>query len=207
MNQIVIEKLSKRYSKNFVFKDIDLKIDSRKYNFLVGDNGTGKSTFIKCIIGEVKYSGNINKKNLKVAYAPEKITLPDYINVSNFLFLLLKTNNKNYSIANNNIQYYLKVFSLEKYAKTPICKLSQGTRQKIIIIQTLMTNGDIYIFDEPLTGLDENSKKCFLLELKRIKSENKIIIISTHRLDAYRFRSKNVINFPLGGNSNDSTSS
>lgn len=180
-----------------VFKNVDLIIDSQKYNFLVGQNGTGKSTFIKCLLGEVKYDGTIDLSNLKIAYAPERINLPDYISVTNFLTLLARIDDHNLASIKGKIKYYLKNFNLEQYEKIPICKLSQGNRQKIILIQALMTEGDIYIFDEPLTGLDENSQKVFIEELKKKKSEKKLIIISTHRLDSYKLRNKNIIQFPL----------
>lgn len=197
MIQISIENLAKKYRRMVVFKDVDLVIDSEKYNFLVGPNGTGKSTFIKCLLGEVKYSGIINISKSRIAYAPERINLPDYISVINFLILLARIDNHNLSAIREKIMYYLKNFNLEQYEKVPICKLSQGNRQKIILIQALMTEGDIYIFDEPLTGLDENSQRVFIQELKKKKSEKKLIIISTHRLDSYKFRSKNIIHFPL----------
>lgn len=203
MNEIVIENLSKRYRRTFIFKGVNLILDSNKYNFLVGSNGTGKSTFIKCLLGEVKYEGVIEIQNKIIAYAPERINLPDYVSVSNFLLLLSRITNKEISLNKEKMNYYIKHFFLEPYVKMPICKLSQGNRQKLILIQALMTEGDIYIFDEPLTGLDETSQKAFLNELRIKKNQQKMIIISTHRLDAYRFRNKNIIHFPLGGAIND----
>lgn len=197
MIQISIENLAKKYRRMVVFKNVDLVIDSKKYNFLVGQNGTGKSTFIKCLLGEVKYDGIINLSNLRISYAPERINLPDYISVINFLTLLAKIDDYNLATIREKIKYYLKNFDLEQYKKMPLCKLSQGNRQKVILIQALMMEGDIYIFDEPLTGLDENSQNVFIQELKKKKSEKKLIIISTHRLDSYKFRSKNIIHFPL----------
>lgn len=203
MNEIVIENLSKRYRRTFIFKGVNLTLDSNKYNFLVGSNGTGKSTFIKCLLGEVKYEGVIETKNQIIAYSPERINLPDYVSVSNFLLLLSRITNKEISLNKEKMNYYIKHFFLEPYVKMPICKLSQGNRQKLILIQALMTEGDIYIFDEPLTGLDETSQKAFLNELRIKKNQQKMIIISTHRLDAYRFRNKNIIHFPLEGVIND----
>ncbi len=203
MNEIIIENLSKRYRRTFIFKGVNLTLDSKKYNFLVGSNGTGKSTFIKCLLGEVKYDGLIETKNQVIAYAPERITLPDYVSVSNFLLLLSRITNKKVSENKEKMDYYIKLFFLGPYIKMPICKLSQGNRQKLILIQALMTEGDVYIFDEPLTGLDETSQKAFLKELRIKKNQQKMIIISTHRLEEYRFRNKNIIHFPLEGVADD----
>lgn len=197
MTTISIENLAKKYRSTTIFKDVDLVIDSQKYNFLVGQNGTGKSTFIKCLLGEVKYDGIIKLSNSRIAYAPERVNLPDYISVVNFLTLIGRIDDYSLVSIKEKIKYYLKNFSLEQYEKMPIYKLSQGNRQKIILIQALMTEGDIYIFDEPLNGLDETSQKVFIQELKKKKRKNKLIIISTHRLDSYKFRNKNIIQFPL----------
>lgn len=203
MKQIRIERLMKKYRQVIIFQDIDLVIDNQKYNFLVGGNGTGKSTFIHCLLGEVKYDGKIDIGESSIAYVPERMHLPDYISVSNFLVLLARLNHNHISSIYDKVKYYLKLFSLEIYEHKPICKLSQGNRQKVILIQALMKDSDIYIFDEPLTGLDIHSQKVFLDELRKKKNQDKLIIVSTHRIENYKYRNKNIIQFPLEGRPND----
>ena len=196
MKQIRIERLMKKYRQVIIFQDIDLVIDNQKYNFLVGGNGTGKSTFIHCLLGEVKYDGKIDIGESSIAYVPERMHLPDYISVSNFLVLLARLDHNHISSIYDKVKYYLKLFSLEIYEHKPICKLSQGNRQKVILIQALMKDSDIYIFDEPLTGLDIHSQKVFLDELRKKKNQDKLIIVSTHRIENYKYRNKNIIQFP-----------
>lgn len=203
MKQIRIERLMKKYRQVIIFQDIDLVIDNQKYNFLVGGNGTGKSTFIHCLLGEVKYDGKIDIGESSIAYVPERMHLPDYISVSNFLVLLARLDHNYISSIYDKVKYYLKLFSLEIYEHKPICKLSQGNRQKVILIQALMRDSDIYIFDEPLTGLDIHSQKVFLDELRKKKNQDKLIIVSTHRIENYKYRNKNIIQFPLERRPND----
>ncbi len=203
MKQIRIERLMKKYRQVIIFQDIDLVIDNQKYNFLVGGNGTGKSTFIHCLLGEVKYDGKIDIGESSIAYVPERMHLPDYISVSNFLVLLARLDHNHISSIYDKVKYYLKLFSLEIYEHKPICKLSQGNRQKVILIQALMKDSDIYIFDEPLTGLDIHSQKVFLDELRKKKNQDKLIIVSTHRIENYKYRNKNIIQFPLERRPND----
>lgn len=203
MKQIRIERLMKKYRQVIIFQDIDLVIDNQKYNFLVGGNGTGKSTFIHCLLGEVKYDGKIDIGESSIAYVPERMHLPDYISVSNFLVLLARLDHNHISSIYDKVKYYLKLFSLEIYERKPICKLSQGNRQKVILIQALMKDSDIYIFDEPLTGLDIHSQKVFLDELRKKKNQDKLIIVSTHRIENYKYRNKNIIQFPLERRPND----
>ena len=72
-------------------------------------------------------------------------------------------------------------------------KLSKGNRQKVNLIQALLGESDIYIFDEPLSGLDDITKDVFIDEVKRLRKNSKLIVISTHYLKDYRFRIRNII--------------
>lgn len=197
MCQLVINKLSKSYGKNTVINNLSCTLESKNYIFLIGENGTGKSTLIKCLLGYTSYQGEIIKDELKFSYAPEKISLPDYITVYNLLLLLATSKKLKYQIANQKINEYLNHFAIQKYRNTPICKLSKGTKQKVILIQTLIDEADVYIFDEPLSGLDEMSRKCFIEQLKKLKHKEKLIIISTHHINDYKFRYKKIIEFPI----------
>lgn len=198
MCQIRIRNLKKSYKRHCIFEYVHLDLDNRMYHFLIGANGTGKSTFIKCILEEVKYSGIIQKSSQSIAYVPEKIILPDYVLVRHYLYWMGKIQYQNDSQLKEKILEYLHRFEIENYADVPICQLSQGTRQKVILIQALISDADIYIFDEPLRGLDEYSKKCFIEEIRKLKRKDKLIMISTHALEQYHVRKKHIISFPLG---------
>ena len=98
---------------------------------------------IKCILGEVKYEGLIDKNNLNIAYAPEQLILPEYITVYNFLKLLGLTKNHQKQNIDDDINYYLKCFDILEYRNRLIHQLSKGTKQKILLIQTFMSEADI----------------------------------------------------------------
>lgn len=197
MSVVLINNLTKKYGKNIIFENITINLNSNDYIFLIGGNGTGKSTFIKCILDEINYYGSIDKKDLIISYSPEKMILPEYITINNFLLLLINENKKSINQKNNLIDEYLKLFLIEKYKNVILSKLSKGTKQKIILIASLITKADIYIFDEPLSGLDDLSRKNFIKEVKKLKEEGKMIIISTHHLKEYRFKNKKILKFPL----------
>ncbi|MCM1513672.1 MAG: ABC transporter ATP-binding protein [Anaeroplasma bactoclasticum] len=198
MCQIRIRNLKKSYKRHCIFDHVHLDLDARMYHFLIGENGAGKSTFIKCILDEVKYSGIIQKSSHSIAYVPEKIILPDYVTVRYYLYWMGKIQYQKDLQLREKIFYYLQRFAIENYAEIPICQLSQGTKQKVVLIQALLSESDIYIFDEPLRGLDEYAKKCFIEEVRKLKQRDKLIVISTHALEQYRVRKKHIISFPLG---------
>ncbi len=198
MIQIKIEGLTKKYDKNVVFENFNEILESDSYVFLKGENGSGKTTFINCLLSLVSYEGIIVKDDLLFSYTPEKISLPDYMTVSNFLYLIALNKKKMPSQIKEEIRTYLEKFEILEYEKAYFYKLSKGTKQKILLIQNLMSDSDVHIFDEPLSGLDEKSRKVFVSELRNIKKKNKLIIISTHHLDEYNYKKKKIINFPQG---------
>lgn len=193
MLKIEIDNLNKKYGRNHVIKDLNLHITNEKYNFITGTNGTGKSTLIKCINSLIDYEGYINNKQYDISYCPEKVNLPDFISLKNFLLLLARANKEPQSNLSSRIDYYIDKFNVNKFARTPIIKLSQGTKQKILIIQSFIQEADVYIFDEPLTGLDEDSQKMFFEELRKLKKKDKLILIITHQIAKYPFKHINRI--------------
>lgn len=204
MAEIKINQLTKVYDfgfkKNIVFEKINLTLNSDKIYFLIGPNGSGKSTLIKCILNLIDYKGEILISSNKIAYSPEKLIMPDYLTVNQFLKTLLTAKHQKEENIQKKISHYLDYFDIKKYENTNLVKLSKGTKQKINLLQAILEQADIYIFDEPLSGLDTESKKTFKQIIYDLKKQDKLIIISTHHLDDYRFRNKNVIDM---GDKND----
>ena len=193
MLQIEISNLNKKYGKKEVIKNLNLHITNDQYNFITGANGTGKSTLIKCINGIINYHGYINNNQYTISYCPEKVMLPEFITLKNFLLLLAKTNKIPHSSVESKLNEYINKFNINQYVKTPIIKLSQGTRQKILLIQSIIKEADVYIFDEPLTGLDKDSQNIFFNELSKLKDDKKLILIITHQITKYPFDNINKI--------------
>lgn len=178
--QINLENITKRYNHKIVLSDVNLCLDNTKYNIIKGYNGSGKSTLIKCLMNFIRYEGKITNP-YKISYVPEKIYLPPFMKVKSFLLLITKI--KKGSL---EIDQYLEKFNILKYKEKELGKLSLGTKQKVVIIQSLLESADIYIFDEPLNGLDDESVKAFSKELQNLRKKRKLIIIIMH--DDYRLK-------------------
>lgn len=176
-NIIEINDLVKKYGKNIV-------LDIKQFNFkfgntylLIGANGAGKSTLIKLIIGLIKESnGKIIVNTKKISYVPERFTFPDALKVYDFLEKLCKVKTK--IDMKQKINYLVDWWKIDKNKK--LSQLSKGMKQKVLIMQAIILEVDLYIFDEPLNGLDIDSQKDFLLILKHLKKLGKTIIICTH---------------------------
>ena len=180
---IELNNVSKKYRNKIIFNSLNLTIDNNKVNFLVSPNGVGKSTLIKMMLGLIVYKGTILTNCKSYAYCPEKVILPNFIKVIDFISL--------FDLNKEEALILLKKFNVDSELK--ISNLSKGMHQKIILVQCLTSNVDAYFFDEPLNGLDEESEKIFIEEIKRLYLNKKLIIISSHYLERYNMLQCNVI--------------
>ena len=181
--QIDIINVFKKYKSILVFQDYNLIINNDIINLFIGPNGKGKSTLIKMILGLTSYKGKI-KHNLKnISYAPEKIILPDYIKVQNFLELM--------NINLEKAKRLVDKFNLN--INKTINQLSKGMRQKLLLIQALSKEADAYFFDEPLNGLDDDSIENFISEIDTLFKLDKLIVISTHLINNFENLPLNII--------------
>lgn len=175
---IVVENLTKRYRGHKVLDNLSVNLNKGKALFVLGENGSGKSTFLKCLVSALYYDGIINRTDgEKLIYAPEKVQFPHYLSVKTFLNIMCDNC--------QNLDFYLEKYHLEVSKNTKFSKLSKGMYQKVVIIGTILTNADFYIFDEPLSGLDDYSQKTFMDDIKELINKGKGVVISTHHLERY----------------------
>ena len=179
---IKLSNVCKKYNKIVVLDNLNVIFDNKKVNFILSPNGMGKTTLIKVILNLTTYNGKISTNCNSFAYCPEKILLPDFIKVINFLYL--------FNVDKIHTQYLLNKFKLDP--NLLIKKLSKGMHQKLLLIQCLAVNVDAYFFDEPLNGLDEESEKVFINEIYRLYSNNKLIVISSHYIERYKMLNCNI---------------
>ena len=175
-NKVVIEitNFKKFYHRQCVLSIKKLSFYLGYTYLIVGENGSGKSTLIKAIIGLIKYEGYIKKEDTYFSYLPERFPEFSLINVMTFLKLMKIDDN----ISDKIIYDLCDYFNLD-YHKL-ISNLSKGNLQKVMIIQAIINNQKVMIFDEPLNGLDLDCQNKFLTLLKILKNNNRTIIITTH---------------------------
>lgn len=190
LRQVQIKDLTKKYGKKVILDHFNLLIDNTKYNIIKGHNGSGKSTLIKCIMNLVKYEGLIINDNT-ICYVPEKIYLPPFMKMIDFLNLI---NSESLGFINE----YLNKFNILQYQNKSFNQLSLGTKQKVMLITALLKDVDMYIFDEPLNGLDEKSVLIFQEELKCLKQKGKILLIVLHDESRLKLRNKQIIKINSG---------
>ena len=177
---IEIINLKKQYGHNLVL-DIDyFKFEKGKCYLLIGSNGSGKSTLIKTLLKvNLCDYGTIKINTTNIGYVPEKFYFPDFCSINNFLLSISSL----YNLENNQlvINSYCERFSLNKNMK--VSKLSKGMAQKVLIIQSLIHKASLFIFDEPINGLDPEAIKDIRDTILRFNKERNVtFLIASHLL-------------------------
>ncbi|HQB32118.1 MAG TPA: ABC transporter ATP-binding protein [Erysipelotrichaceae bacterium] len=176
--------LSKKYDKKEVLRNISFTIEKGKIVSVLGSNGSGKTTLFKMILDLLeKDNGEVvfEKKRIehKIAgYLPEQRSLYQDCTVYQHLKLITGIN----EIENEKevIDKWLYKMGLAEYRDKKVYTLSKGNQQKLTLIVCLIKNPQIVVMDEPFTGLDYENIEIFLNEIKQLKKENKIVLISSH---------------------------
>ncbi len=186
---LVINNLSKKFGKKIALDNISYSFENGIYG-LLGPNGSGKTTFIRSIIGLysvrkdiIVYNDEETKNNKKflsqIGYLPQNFGLFKELSVKEIMEFFANLKNINKTDANKVIYEVLEMVNLSKEIDTKISKLSGGMIRRVGIAQALLSNSKIIILDEPTVGLDPEER----LRLKNIilnLSKDKIVIISTH---------------------------
>lgn len=191
MFMIKVVDLTKKYRNRTIINNLNYSFSNEHIYFMTSINGSGKTTFFKCLLRETSFNGNIYDDKLIYQYLPEKVLLPSFIKVYDFLASFTKLYND--VIDDTKIDYLLKLFRITKYKYSYLNYLSKGTKQKVLIIKTLLSDADVYLFDEPLSGLDKESRILFMDELKLLQETGKLIIIATHYYNDYNYPNKVVL--------------
>lgn len=193
---IEIVNVSKSYNgSSYAVKDLSLTVPSGEIFGFLGPNGAGKSTTIKMVTGIHaidKGTISINGKDVMKEPMEAKKTF-GYVPDSPDMFLRLKgIEYLNFmadmyevpnAIRQEKIQFLAERFDLYNALSDQIQSYSHGMRQKIIIIGVLLHDPDVWILDEPMTGLDPKSAFILKQMMREHADKGKTVFFSTHVLE------------------------
>ncbi len=194
MKEIVItsRNVTKDYGQNRGNFDINLKVYKGETLGIMGENGAGKTTFLRELMGFISLDkGNISiyskdaykdsalLKNY-ISYIPGEINFPDLKTGDEFL--------KNYAKESSlDNEYTLRASEIIKRMQLDITayprRMSKGMKQKTSIVAALMKDYPLIIMDEPTTGLDPLMRDEFLNLILEEKKKNKTIIMTSNTIE------------------------
>lgn len=179
------------YENTVVAKNLNFKIDKGNYLCIVGENGTGKSTLLKTLIGFIKpikgkIKVNMGKSLKGIGYLPQQtMTQKDFpasvweVVLSGFLNKFHKSpfySKKDKKEAMENMEK-LGIADLKKRCYR---ELSGGQKQRVLLARALCATDNVLILDEPVTGLDPAAAMDLYAQIKKINDEGVTIIMVTH---------------------------
>lgn len=183
---IAVKNLRKSFGNLTVLDDLTFTLDKGGIYAILGPNGSGKTTFLKTILGmvlpdkgtvffdqvDISTSHDYRKK---LGYLPQIARFPDNITVSELIHMIIDIRQ-----VPAQPEPLVELFVLKPFLDKKLGNLSGGTRQKVNIVLTFMFDTSVLILDEPTAGLDPVS----LIKLKELianaKQQGKIILITSH---------------------------
>ena len=186
VKDLSIDRLDKK-----IFENINLSLTPGNITILKGKNGSGKTTLLKAILnliepsfGSIFWKGKLLKRNLYDFYnhatyiadttsSLRKLTIKDNVNIL-----------KNFFISNINdaqIETALKTLKLDNYLNKKVGTLSFGETKKLEFLRLIIENKKVWILDEPLSNLDEDSIELMKQTFEDHCSKEGSIIFSSHQ--------------------------
>lgn len=192
-----IENLNKKYKDSeFLLKDLNLSLDEGEIFGFLGQNGAGKSTTMKATCGIIPFDkGKISVCGYDIVSEPNKVkqnlgfvssddcSAYESLTGREFVNFIVNVYGVDLSLANERLERYAKMFKMEKILDFPISSYSFGYKHLINLIVVFIREPKLYIFDEPIVGLDyefANKVKECLFEAKKNKCA---VFFSSHYVE------------------------
>ena len=185
---IQLDSVSKHYRQENVLSEMTLHFTGRVIYGLVGPNGCGKTTLMRCICGFTRpSSGTVTVLGKRIGkdcdFAPSTgiiIETPGFLpheNARRNLTMLAGISGK---ASRERVDEVIRLVGLEPEEKKPVGKYSLGMRQRLAIAQAILEDPQILILDEPFNGLDQDGITNIHALLQTLKEQGKCILLASH---------------------------
>ena len=202
-----IKNLSKSYGAFKVTDQIAIDLNFNEIHALIGPNGAGKSTLIKQIVGSVKQDrgsilldqeditdlSDVERAKIGISRTFQVSSIiPSFSAIENIILSLLNKSNKAFQLFkhikdNNELELkaknILREIELIENSGMVASELSHGDRRKLEVGLALAMNPKVFLFDEPMAGLDESGTQMMINLFKKIKLNTPILLIE-HDMEA-----------------------
>lgn len=188
-----IKNLTVKYEKT-ILENVNLKLDKKIYG-LMGMTGSGKTTFIKAVLGLIKYEGEIllngnlldARKGFQVVFQNPFNSFDPKRSIGFSISEIIRLNNTNYKLDELAKKVGINPEFMDKYPS----ELSGGELQRLSIARALAGNPEVFILDEPTSALDVENQKKILDILKEIKDVT--IIFISHDMNVLKYLSDEIL--------------
>lgn len=184
MSLLEVKNLNKSYGQQQVLKDFSLTLEKGKVLGLLGPNGSGKTTFIKSVLqflkiksGQIHLEGEWMSESLlkDIAYLPDHDFIP-----GDMSFEMMIQHYKVFFDDFDDLKARTLGTELGIDFNKKFKKLSKGTREKVQLVLTVSRNAKLYIFDEPIAGVDPAARELIIRTIINNYNKSSSVILCTH---------------------------
>ncbi len=200
---IKLENVDVYQQKHLVLSNVNLQIDKGEFVFLIGQTGSGKSSLLKIIYGDLHISsgeghaGGYDLKKLTekdVPFLRRKLgivfqdfqLLTDRTIEDNLRFVMHATGWKDKTLISDRIRDVLEKVGLRSKIKKMPHEISGGEQQRVVIARALLNDPEIILADEPTGNLDPDTAEEIMLLLKEISRSGTAVLMATHAYQLIR---------------------
>ena len=184
--------VNKSFGRAAALRGLNLELFAGRSIGLAGLNGAGKTTLIKCLLdfcsldaGTIEIGGIGHRKpkaRARVAFLPERFTAPYFLTGREFIAMMLRLFGRVYreeQIREMFAALDLEIAALDK----PVRAYSKGMTQKLGLAACFLSERDLLVLDEPMSGLDAKARVRVKELLLRLKAEGRTLLFTSHYLD------------------------
>lgn len=183
--------VAKNYGHAQALRDVTFEVAPGEFFGLVGVNGAGKTTLLKCLLdfcdvtgGNIDIFGtphHLTAARKRLAFLPERFNPPYYLTGEDFIRYVLDMQSTPYD--RGATEHMLAQFELDVTAlNLPVREYSKGMTQKLGLAACLLSRKDLYILDEPASGLDPKAHALFKAQLNELKRQQRTMLFTSHAL-------------------------
>lgn len=171
---VELKSLSKKFGDHVLLENVSFQLKKGEITTLIGQNGAGKTTIAKIILGLQTYdSGELIKANkLRIGYVPQSLDIKSNMPMIGYDLLKILADQEGFD-QDFLLQYFA---NLQETKNRDLSDLSGGVVQKLLLAGTIMNKPDLIILDEPTQFLDVTSQQEFYFMMSKLKSELKMTI-------------------------------
>jgi ABC-2 type transport system ATP-binding protein len=185
------DKVSKSFARTPVLRDIGFAVQPGQAFGLAGVNGAGKTTLIKCMLdfcavdsGSIELFGithTLPESRARLAFLPERFLPPYYLKGRDFLRFMLAMQGRAYVA--DEVAAMLVALDLEPDALArPVRAYSKGMTQKLGLAACFLSGRDLFVLDEPMSGLDPKARACVKDLLAGVLQRGATLFFTSHAL-------------------------
>ena len=178
-----VKNLSKSFSSLCVIDNVSCKFKEGEIIALLGENGSGKTTMLKCLANIINIdNGEINYNNNQFIFINDKPNIFGDLNIKENLRCILSIYNQKINL--NKYNKFITILGLENMQSVPLKYFSAGNLQRNKLLIALNLDWKYLFIDEPFSNLDDKGVSVFQTIFLNLKTQNKTILFSTHNFSS-----------------------